>query len=217
MQKNSGIFSATQKSDVVFNSARHHSLRVQFFKKGLPIAAVLIALVFSYYTFFATPSSADLVVIQSDEGIDGKLTMTEPRLEGYTKDKKPYSLKADKAIQDPSSTGIIELLNIQAQLPMGVRGQASVDALKGIYDNINGRLQLDKPFIVKTNDGMVAKFQSANINLSTSQLNTTEPVDIKRDGQQLKANRLEIRDSGQILKFGGGVRLVIDNAIDNKQ
>ncbi|MHC5306229.1 LPS export ABC transporter periplasmic protein LptC [Bartonella sp. LJL80] len=211
MNDSSEIFSASQKSDAVFNSAHRHSARVRVLKFVLPLAALAIALVFCWFTFFAAPSSADLVVLNDDQGADGRLTMTDPKLEGYTSANKPYSLKAAKAIQDPSHSGMIELQNIIAQLPLGERGQADVEAAGGFYDNINGRLQLDKPFTVQTDDGMVAKLESADVNLATSQLNTDRPVDIRRDGQHLKANGLQIRENGQVLFFRGGVSLVIDN------
>lgn len=214
MQDNSGIFSVNKKSDAIFKAAKHHSWRVRILKVGLPIIAIAIAVVFSWFTFFATQGSSNVVIINSDEGSDGKLTMTEPKLEGYTKANKPYSMTALKAIQDPSRSGVIELLGIIAKLPMGDRGEASVDAKGGIYDNVNGRLVLNKPFNVKTNDGLVAKLKSANVNLSTSELETNEPIDIKRGGQYLKANSLKIQDNGQLLLFKGNVSLVIDNTIE---
>ncbi|AQT46252.1 lipopolysaccharide export system protein LptC [Bartonella choladocola] len=212
MDDGSEIFSPSFKSDAVFDAARRHSVRVHILKFLLPVVAIIIALVFSWFTFFATPSTSDLVVLNGDQGSGGQLTMTDPKLEGYTSANKPYSLKADKAIQDPHHPGMIELQRIIATLPLGERGDAAVNAVGAFYDNVNGRLQFDKPFEVKTNDGMVAKLDAADVNLATSQLSTDKPVDIRRGGQHLKANGLQIRDNGQVLFFNRGVSLVIDNA-----
>lgn len=212
MDDSSEIFSPSYKSDAVFDAARRHSVRVHILKFLLPVAAIVIALIFSWFTFFATPSTSDLVVLNGDQGSGGQLTMTDPKLEGYTSANKPYSLKANKAIQDPHHPGMIELQQIAATLPLGLRGEAAVNAVGAFYDNVNGRLQFDKPFEVKTNDGMVAKLEAADVNLSTSQLSTDQPVDIRRGGQHLKANGLQIRDNGQVLFFNRGVSLVIDNA-----
>lgn len=213
MSESSEIFSASHKSEAVFNAAQRHSVRVRALKFLLPVIAVLIAFVFSWFTFFAAPGSTDVLVVNDDQGNDGRLTMTDPRLEGYTTAKKPYSLKAVKAIQDPTRSGMIELQDITAALPLGERGQAAVKAISAFYDNINGRLQFDKPFEIRTGDGMVAKLKSADVNMSTSQLNTDQPVDIRRGGQHLKANGLQIRENGQVLFFRSGVSLVIDNTI----
>ncbi|WP_297322676.1 LPS export ABC transporter periplasmic protein LptC [uncultured Bartonella sp.] len=211
MNDGSEIFSPSYKSDAVFNAARRHSVRVHLLKFLLPIVAIIIALVFSWFTFFATPSSSDLVVLNGDQGAGGQLTMTDPKLEGYTAANKPYSLKAKKALQDPHNPGMIELQHIVASLPLGERGEATVNAVGAYYDNVNGRLQFDKPFVVKTDDGMVAKLEAADVNLATSQLNTDQPVDIRRGGQHLTANGLQIRENGQVLFFNRGVSLVIDN------
>ncbi|WP_295895147.1 LPS export ABC transporter periplasmic protein LptC [uncultured Bartonella sp.] len=212
MGDSSEIFLPSLKSDAVFVAAHRHSVRVHLLKFLLPVVAIIIALVFSWFTFFATPSSRDLVVLNGDQGAGGQLTMTDPKLEGYTAANKPYSLKADKAVQDPHNPGIIELQHIVASLPLGQRGEAAVNAIGAFYDNVNGRLQFDKPFEVKTDDGMVAKLEAADVNLATSQLSTDCPVDILRGGQHLKANGLQIRDNGQVLFFNRGVSLVIDNA-----
>ncbi|EJF91039.1 LPS export ABC transporter periplasmic protein LptC [Bartonella tamiae] len=211
MSTSSEIFSANYKTDATFNAARRHSIRVRVLKIILPIAALIIALIFSWFTFLSAPGSVELVVLNDEQNSDGRLTMTDPQLEGYTSANKPYSLKAEKAIQNPSQSGVIELQNITAELPLGERGQAFVEAEGGFYDNINGRLQLNKPFVVKTNDGMIAKLASADVNLATSQVNTNDPVDIQRTGQRLKANIMQVRENGQVIFFGGGVHLIIDN------
>ena len=211
MNGSSEIFSPSYKSDAVFDAARRHSVRVRLLKFLLPVIAIIIALVFSWYTFFATPSSGDLVVLNGDQGAGGQLTMTDPKLEGYTAANKPYSLKANKAVQDPHNPGMIELQHIVASLPLGERGEAAVDAVGAYYDNVNGRLQFDKPFEIRTDDGMVAKLEAADVNLATSQLNTDRPVDIHRGGQHLTANGLQIRENGKVLFFNRGVSLVIDN------
>lgn len=202
------------KADVVFEAAERHSIRIKFLKIILPLIATLIALLFCWFTFFSAPSHGDLVIINGGDD-NGKLTMTQPKLEGYTSTNQRYALSAQKAIQNPSNTGMIELQNISAILPLGGRGEAHVSAEAGFYDNINGRLNLTKPFSVKTSDGIVARLQNANINLATTQLTTSDPVDIKRGGQHLKAGRLQISNKGQVLSFHDGVRLVIDNTISH--
>lgn len=202
------------KANVVFEAAERHSIRIKFLKFILPLIATLIALVFCWFTFFSAPSHGDLVIINGSDA-DGMLTMTQPKLEGYTSSNQRYALSAQKAIQDPSNTGMIELQNISAILPLGGRGEAQVNAEAGFYDNINGRLNLTKPFSVKTSDGVVAKLQNANVNLATSQLTTSDPVDINRGGQHLKAGSLQISNKGQVLLFHDGVSLVIDNTMSH--
>lgn len=210
-KNNGSVFSVSEKPRSVFIAARRHSKRVHLLKIILPLIAIIIAGVFSWFTFFATSAQQDVIILNTEMSEDGRMVMTQPKVEGYTKANQPYLMQAGRAIQGSSQNGIIELQNITAKIPMARRGWADVAAIRGFYDNINGRLQLDKPFTVTTSDGTTARLQSANINLETSQIKTTEPIDIKRSGQHLTADTMQVKDDGSIMVFHGNVRLVIDN------
>ncbi|UXM94812.1 LPS export ABC transporter periplasmic protein LptC [Bartonella sp. HY329] len=207
-QNNSNsIFAVDAKKDSVFLAAMKHSGRVKFIKILLPIIAVVIAGIFAWFTFFSAPSTADIVALNT-EGND-KLVMTSPKIEGYSKSQKPYSFNASRAVQDPLRPGLIELEDITAKMPLGERAMADVNAISGIYDNINGRMVLEKPFSVTTSDGVKASFQSADINIETSRLTTKEPVEIIRDREHLTADSLSIKENGQVFVFKGKVQLII--------
>lgn len=168
------------------------------------------ALIFCWFTFFFVPAASDPVILNNEEDGTMKLTMLNPKLEGYTRSQEPYWLKAEKAFQDPAHSGLIGLKNITAEALLGKKRQISLDAQGGVYDNINGYLQLDKPFTITTNDGMVAQFMAADINLSKGRLSTDQRVNIQRAGLHLAANALQIREKGQSIYFHGGVHLVIN-------
>lgn len=210
-QNDGGIFSVSEKPDHVFIAAQRHSRRVQLLKIVLPAIALVIAGIFSWFTFFSTSPARDIITLNTEISEDGRMTMTQPKIEGYTKTNQPYFMKAGRAVQDPSQNGLIELQDIVAEIPLARRGRATVNAVGGFYDNINGRLWFDKPFTVTTSDGMTARFQSADINIETSQINTTNPVDINRDNQHLTANAMQVKENGALIVFSGNVRLVIDN------
>ncbi|UXN03670.1 LPS export ABC transporter periplasmic protein LptC [Bartonella sp. HY406] len=211
----SSIFSTSVKKDSVFLAAMKHSSRVKYIKILLPIIAVMIAAVFAWFTFFAARPTADVVALNTD-GND-KLVMTSPKIEGYSKSQKPYSFNASRAVQDPLKPGLIELEDITAKMPLGERAEAEVSAIGGIYDSINGRMVLEKPFTVTTSDGVNASFKSADINIETSQLTTNEPVEIIRDREHLTADSLSIKENGQVFIFNGRVQLVIaPQEADNK-
>lgn len=215
-QNNSNsIFSVNAKKDSIFLAAMKHSGRVKFIKILLPIIAVIIAAIFAWFTFFAAQSTADIITLNTTG--DDKLVMTSPKIEGYSKSQKPYSFNASRAVQDPQKPGLIELIDITAKMPLGERAEADVAAIGGIYDNINGRMVLEKPFSVTTSDGVKANFKSANINIETSQLTTNDPVEIIRDREHLTADSLSIKENGQVFVFKGKVQLIIaPQEADNK-
>ncbi|GGA88464.1 membrane protein [Brucella endophytica] len=209
-------FGASEKNAAVFHAAQRHSGRVRVLKTVLPIAAVAIAGVFSWFTFLAAPSGPIKVEAGATNMQDGKLVMTNPTLDGFTKDNRPYTMTASKATQDVSKTGVINLENIDAELPLGADQRANIEATSGVYDNANGRLQLDKDFTVTTTGGLTAKLKSADVNISSGQITTDQPVDIQNGNAHISADKMQIRDNGKVMVFEDKVRLVIDPAKEQK-
>lgn len=202
-------FAATEKAVSVFQAAQRHSTRVKFLKIGLPVAAVLVGAVFSWFTFLAAPASTVKVNL-GDSLEEGKLVMANPNLNGFTKENRPYNLTATKATQDVKNEGIITLEGISAKLPVGAQSEATIDAKNGVYDNVNGRMKLVGDFVVTTTDGLVAKMRSADVNIATGQIITDNPVDIHSGTTHIKANKMQVQSSGEVVIFEDQVHLTIE-------
>ncbi|MBB4075896.1 lipopolysaccharide export system protein LptC [Bartonella fuyuanensis] len=209
VRKHSEVFSMQSSFGDVFKKASRHSRRISILKIFLPFLALVSALVFCWFTFFLVPATSDSMSLNNEENEVMNLTMLNPKLEGYARAHEPYWLKAEKAFQDPTHSGIIGLKNITAKAFMGQQRQVFLAAQRGVYDNINGFLQLDKPFTVTTNDGIMVQFMSASIDLSEGQLKTDQRVNIQRAGLHLAANALQIREKGKNIYLHGGVHLVL--------
>lgn len=209
-------FGASEKNAATFHAAQRHSGRVRVLKTALPIAAVAIAGVFSWFTFFAAPSGPVRVEVRGTGAEAGKLVMTNPTLDGFTKDNRPYTMTASKATQDVKKDGVVALENIDAELPLGPDQRAKIAAQSGIFDNANGRLQLDKDFTVTTTGGLTAKLKSADVNISTGRITTDQPVDIQNGNAHISADKMQISDNGKVMVFEDKVKLVIDPAKEQK-
>jgi len=192
-----------------FAAARLHSRHVKLLKKALPLVAVIIVLIFSWFTFLVSPPTADILTLNTPYGENHKLIMVQPKVEGYSRANQPYMFTAARAIQDPSRPGMIELEEIAATMPLGARGAAQIQAQGGIFDNVNGRMVLDRSFQIETSGGVAAYFLSADVDVTSSQLVSHAPVEVSRQGEYLTAGRLRIVDGGQIFIFEGGVSLTI--------
>lgn len=202
------VFGASQKSTAVFHAARRHSMRVRVLKTALPVVALGVAAVFSWYTFLAAPATT--VKVELDPSESGKLVMTSPQLNGYTKDNRPYSMVAARAVQDAKQSGVIVLEGIMAQLPVGDKDKAEIDAASGIYDSVNGHLQFDNDFTVKTTSGMEAKLRSANVNMTSGEMSTDKPVDIRTENAHIRAEKMQIQENGKVMVFENKVQLTIE-------
>lgn len=208
MSNHKMVFGASQKSTAVFHAAKRHSIRVRVLKTTLPVIALGVGAVFSWFTFLAAPAST--VKVELDPSESGKLVMTGPQLKGYTNDKRPFSMIAERAVQDAKQNGVVALEGIKAQLPVGEKDRADIDAVSGVYDSNNGRLQFDDAFTVKTTDGMEAKLGSASVNMVNGEMSTDKPVDIRTENAHIRANKMRIEENGKVMVFESDVHLTIE-------
>ncbi|WP_095084712.1 LPS export ABC transporter periplasmic protein LptC [Mesorhizobium sophorae] len=194
-----------------FDRAQRHSRRVRVLKFAVPLAAVLIAVAFPVYSYLAAPVS---VAVQAEGTAfsNGKLVMASPKLNGFTKQKQPYSMTALRAIQDVSTQGIIELEGIDAKIPVGPDNIAAIKASHGTYDRNGNTMNLTSDVDITTTDGMQAKFKSVFLDMGKGTMKTGDPVDVSREGSRITADSMSVQDNGKVLVFENKVRVNIDSA-----
>lgn len=199
---------AGRSVEQAFRRAKRHSVAVRALKVLLPGLAILIAAGFTIYSYLLTPGGIAIDIIGSSYS-DGKLTMANPRLEGFTRENRPYSLKAARAVQDVANTDIVQLDDITAKLPVSDDNWANVSAAKGIYNKAKDTLDIPTEVTVTTTDGLVAKLNSAFVNIATGDLKTSDPVDITLKGSHITANTMAVQDRGKVLVFDQKVRMTM--------
>jgi lipopolysaccharide export system protein LptC len=191
-----------------FRRARRHSSTVRTLKVLLPAAAILIAAGFTIYSYLLTPGQVSIDILGSSYS-DGKLTMANPKLDGFTRGNRPYSMRAARAVQDVSNTGVIQLEDITAKLPVSDGNWANVRAAKGIYNKDKDTLDIPSAMTVTTTDGLTAKLDSAFINIASGDLKTSDPVDITLQGSHITADSMTVQDRGKVLVFDQKVRMTM--------
>jgi lipopolysaccharide export system protein LptC len=194
-----------------FGIAQRHSRRVRVLKLAVPLVAAVIAVAFPVYSYLAAPVS---VQVQADGSAfaNGKLVMANPKLNGFTKQKLPYSMTALRAIQDVSKQGIIDLEGIDAKLPISADNVAAINASHGIYNRDGNTMSLTSDVTVTTTDGLEAKFKSVFLDMGKGTMKTNDPVDVSRGGSRITADSMTIQDNGKIVTFENRVRVNIDPA-----
>lgn len=192
-----------------FNRAQRHSRRVRVLKFAVPLLAVAIAVAFPVYSYLKAPLS---VSVQADGTAfsDGKLVMANPKLNGFTKQKLPYSLTATRATQDVGQQAVIDLEGINAKLPVATDNIVSVDAAHGIYNRDANTMDLTSDVSVTTTDGLVAKFKSIFLDMGKGSMKTSNPVDVSRGGSRITADSMSVEENGKVVVFESRVRVTID-------
>jgi len=191
-----------------FERARRHSQRVRFLRKALPftgIAAVVILAAVLAFTVFSGPS----IDLGSARFEDGKLVMRNPELSGTDENRRPYNLRADKAIQDSERPTRIELRGITAKLPMTDTDFAAVQAGNGIYDADAKTLVLGGKVAVDTDTGMAIRMEDADIDIASGQMRTRNEVSVDTGRAKVTADALTVSENGKVIVFENRVRMTI--------
>lgn len=193
---------------IAFKAARRHSIFVKTLKWFLPVSVFTVVGLF--ILFLQGPDIVpENISITSVAVESGKLVMVDPVMDGFTKDQKPYQVRAEKALQDVREPDIIELQQMQANLPFADDKAAVLTATAGSMDNAKNILTLSEGVELVTDDGMVVKLKNAVVNIGDGSMQTKEPVDIKREGMAITANQMDVGDGGKTLVFQDRVRVTL--------
>ncbi|MCX8278590.1 LPS export ABC transporter periplasmic protein LptC [Phyllobacterium sp. 0TCS1.6C] len=202
-------FAGSDKDSAIFKAAERHSRRVRLLKIALPVVAIISAVVFSWFTFFSATGLPSNISLDKADIEDGKLVMTNPKLDGFTKDKLPYKMSALRALQQVGNSSVVSLEGIDAEIPLGDELRAQVKARTGVFDNANRQLTLDSDIRLVTSDGMTAELKSANIDIAGNTMSTNDPVSITSKDGSIVAGSMQVGEGGKVVTFEKRVRLVI--------
>ena len=198
-------------SERAFRSARRHSRAVRVMRIGIPIVVALGLAVISAMTYFnplrmlaKLPVNLDNLVVSGT-----KITMEKPHLSGFTKDARAYEFTADAAAQDLTKPNIVELSNIRGKLAMQDKTTVEMSAATGIYDTKEEMLNLNRDILLSSSNGYKGRLSQAMVDVKKGNVVSDHPVELELLQGVLNANRLEITDSGDLIRFHGGVDMVL--------
>ena len=200
---------ASQRDDkaAVFRGAARHSRRVRILRIAIPVAVLLCLSVIVIATFFnplrflyKLPKDMGTLVISGT-----KITMQQPRLAGFTRDARGYEVTASAAAQDLTKPNMVELKDIRARLDMQDKSEMQLSAATGLYDTKSEILTLGQNIILSSSTGYEGRLSEALVDIRKGYIVSEKPVEVKMLKGMLSANRLEVIDAGDLLRFGGGV------------
>ena len=194
-------------ADRAFRAARRHSRLVRILRITVPVVVMMGLTIVALITYFnplrmiaKLPINIDNLVVSGT-----KVTMEQPRLSGFTSDARAYELTADTAAQDMTKPDIVELRNIRAKVEMQDKTSMLMTAVTGIYDAKGETLKLDREILLRSSTGFQGRLSEALIDIRKGNVVSEHPVEVKLLQGTLNANRLDIFDSGDVVRFHGGV------------
>ncbi|HMF23762.1 MAG TPA: LPS export ABC transporter periplasmic protein LptC [Pseudolabrys sp.] len=190
-----------------FVAARRHSRLVRILRIAIPGVVVFGLVVIALATYLnplrmlaKLPINIDNLVVSGT-----KVTMEQPRLSGFTSDARAYEVTADTAAQDMTKPDLVELRNIRAKVEMQDKSTVEMTAVAGIYDSKGETLKLDREILLNSSTGYQGRLSEAVVDIRKGDVVSEHPVEVKLLQGTLNANRLTIVESGEIMRFHGGV------------
>jgi lipopolysaccharide export system protein LptC len=194
-----------------FRAAMRHSRLVRIVRVGIPVLVVVVAAAFGAYRWLdpmralaRLPVGAEGIVISGT-----KIIMQQPRLAGFTKDERPYTVVARTAAKELTNPDVLELEDIRTTIAMPDGRNTVVTARDGRYDGKTEMLRLRNNVVVSSAEYEVM-LDDALINIRAGTVVSERPVEVNMLQGTIKANRIEVAGSGEVIRFEGGVTLVID-------
>jgi len=194
-----------------FRSARRHSRVVRILRIAVPMG-VLVGFTGIFLTVYFNPLRmlTKLPIDVKNLVVAGtKITMEKPHLSGFTQDARAYELSADAAKQDLAQPDTIELSNLHAKVQMQDKSMVELSAALGRYDSKGETLKLNKNIVLTSSTGYRGLLSEALVDIRTSHVVSNQPVEVDLLQGKLFANRLEIVDNGDLVRFGGGVSMTM--------
>jgi lipopolysaccharide export system protein LptC len=78
-------------------------------------------------------------------------------------------------------------------------------AVSGVYESKLDRLTLDRDILLTSTSGYSGHLREAVIDVKKGSIVSQSPVELKMLNGTLNANRLEVDDRGDVIRFSGGV------------
>lgn len=198
-------------SDVLFQRARRHSRHVRVLRVLIPVV-IVGGLVVAGLAVWLNPLRllAQLPVTISGVSFTGtKMTMTGPKLAGYTRDGRRFELSAGAAAQDITRADVVSLEQPHALFELSEHSKLEMRAAEGSFDRKANILTLRRDIVLNTTEGHEAHLSEAIVDLREGTVTSNLPVEVKTQQGTLRGNRLEVLKSGEVVRFDGGVEMLI--------
>lgn len=196
----------------LIKKARRHTSNVRALRIGIPAGAILGITVLTLMTWFnPLRALANLPLGTGNVVISGtKITMEAPKVTGFTRDNRAYNVTAETAAQDLTNPTLLELTGIRAKIELQDRAGVDLTAVTGVYDTKSELLTLTKYIVFVASAGYQGYLTEAVVDHRKGRIVSEQPVEVQLPNGVLKSNRLEVVENGALVRFDGGVTMLLN-------
>lgn len=180
-------------------------------KRLLPWAAIACVALVLLQIVSARPEFS--FVLKREQAMTSKERLHVERAvyRGADKQGRPFSVRADDAVQRSSAVPMVEMRRIDAEMRLA-SGPARVTAGSGVYDIEHDRLSLAGP-VNAVQGGYGLTTGRATLDIPSQHVVSDGPVTGHSALGRFSAARMEADVAGQSVVLSGGARLHIDRRV----
>ncbi len=190
-----------------FERAARHSRLVRALRIAIPALLGVVVSATLFVSWF-DPLKV-LVRLPIDHGklvVSGtRITMQAPKLTGYTRDQRWYELSAGGASQDITRPDIVELQEIRAKIEAQDKSTIHLSAADGTFNRKGGLLTLSRNVVLRSSNGFEMHLEEASVDTGNGEVVSNKPVAVFTEDSTLNSDRLEVLQSGDVVRFIGNV------------
>lgn len=207
MPLNLGTSRFTYRSASPAKEVSPRSRRVRISRNMLAIMAVLLFIAIVIIAWFNSGDSNRLVLSGSNKPSEAGANMLRPRYHGVDSQNRPYTIMADVATQQTDGSILLERIN--ADMMVKDTAWLALNAQNGRLMPEAQQVELTQNIQMFYEGGYEFRSNHALINMKTATVIGKEPIEGQGPSGIIKANRFEILESGEVLKFMENVRVTL--------
>jgi lipopolysaccharide export system protein LptC len=196
-----------------FRAAVRHSRHIRILRVAIPAGVALILL----GAIAATWLSGPLAMLSRLPGVDigslvvsgTKIMMQQPKISGFTRDNRRYDMTAQAAGQDLTKPDLIELHGVHAVMEMRDKAVFDTTAKDGLYNSKTDSLTLYQDIVVTSSSGYRVLLSEAAVDVKAGKVVSEKPVEVTTSSLTINANRMEVVDAGDVMRFERGVTVLM--------
>ncbi len=192
-----------------FGKAKRHTYAAKALKFLLPLLSLGILGLY-FVPNGSRLASVDLPV--SIEGIDLSsegLKMINPRYSGGNDKLGRYTVEAEYALQQITKTHLLALHKISGFLEQPDKKWIKMIANKGNYNTKSEKMTLQGNILITSNQGMKVRMNSADIDMKTQTITTSQPVHMTLNENTIEAATMTLSSARKSVLFNGRVKVTL--------
>jgi lipopolysaccharide export system protein LptC len=190
-----------------------HTWFVRITKFALPIAAIVII---GIVVARLSQDQQTLQIAQlptQDKTTPGEIDLVNPKYEGLDAKNRPYTISAERAhrVMGQGQEQVVALDNPKGDIQLDDKSWLAVQSAEGLFNNTAQNLYLSGGVTVFHDSGYQMRLKDVHLDIKSRHAQSDFPVQAQGPAGGIDAQNLEITDEGDMVIFGGPVRLTLWN------